>query len=80
MKKIASADFLINLLANNPERSKYFRQSPPKVIRTNFFFITDISDIWYNMTISDMNAENNGGYPKSRNTDKFYYFDNDRTS
>ena len=32
------------------------------------------------MTISDINAENNGGYPKSRNIDKFYYFDDDRTS
>ena len=42
-KKNASADFLIYVLTNNPERSKHFRQSPPKGIRTNFFFITDIS-------------------------------------
>ena len=43
MKKIASADFLIHVLINDPERSKYFWQSPPKGIGTNFFFITDIS-------------------------------------
>ena len=43
MKKIASADFLIHVLTNDPERSGNFRQSPPKGIRTNFFFITDIS-------------------------------------
>ena len=42
MKKIASADFLIHVLTNDPERSEYFRQSPPKGIRTNVF-ITDIS-------------------------------------
>ena len=35
MKKIASADFLIHVLTNDPERSEYFRQSPPKIIRTN---------------------------------------------
>ena len=76
MKKIASADFLIHVLANDPERSEYFRQSPPKGIRTNFFFITDISKT----PISDINADDNGAYLKSRNTNKFYYCENDRTS
>ena len=59
-----------------PERSEYFRQSPPKGIRTNFFFITDISKT----SISDINADDNGAYLKSRNTNRFYYCDNDRTS
>ena len=45
MKKIASADFLIHVLTDDPERSEYFRQSPPKGLRTNFFFTTGISDI-----------------------------------
>ena len=76
MKQIASADFLIHVLTNDPERSEYFRQSPPKGIRTNFFFITDISKT----SISDINADDNGAYLKSRNTNKFYYCDNDRTS
>ena len=73
MKKIASADFLIHVLTNDPERSEYFRQSPPKGIRTNFFFITDISKT----PISDINADDNGAYLKSRNTNKFYYCEND---
>ena len=50
MKKIAPADFLIHVLANDPEKSEYFRQFPPREIRTNFFFITDILkkiNIWY---------------------------------
>ena len=29
---------------------------------------------------SDINADDNGAYLKSRNTNKFYYCDNDRTS
>ena len=32
MKKVASTDFLIHVLTNDPERSEYFRQSPPKGI------------------------------------------------
>ena len=76
MKKIASSDFLIHVLTNDLERYEYFRQSPPKGIRTNFFFITDISKT----SISDINADDNGVYLKSRNTNKFYYCDNDRPS
>ena len=76
MKKTASADFLIHVLTNDPERSEYFRQSLPKGIRTNFFFITDI----LKTSIFDMNADNNGAYLKSRNTNKFCYCDNDRSS
>ena len=76
MKKIASADFVIHVLTNDPERFEYFRQSPSKGIRTNFFFITDISKI----SISDINADDNGVYLKSCNTSKFYYCDKNRTS
>ena len=64
------------MLTNNPKRPEYFRQSPPKGIRTNFFFITDISKT----SISDINVDGSGAYLKSRNTNKFYYCDNDRTS
>ena len=75
MKKTASVDFLIHVLTNDPERSEYFRQSLPKGIRTNFFFITDI----LKTSIFNINADDNGAYLKSRNT-KFYYCDNNRTS
>ena len=72
IKKIVSADFLIHVLTNDPERYKYFRQSPPKEIQTNSF-TTDISKT----SISDINADNNDGYLKSLNTNKFYYCNND---
>ena len=45
-------------------------------VRTNFFFIKDISKT----SISDINADDNGVYLKYRSTKKFYYCDNDRTS
>ena len=69
MKKIAPADILIHMLANDPENSEYFRQSPPREIRTNFFFITDI----LKKSISDINADSNSAYLKSLNTNKFYH-------
>ena len=76
MKKNASADFLIHVLTNDAERSGNFRQSSPKGIRINFFFITDISKT----SISDINTDDNGAYPKLRNTNKFYYCVNDRNN
>ena len=63
-------------MINDPERSEYFKQFPPNGIRTNFFFIADISKT----SISNINAGGNGAYLKSCNTNKFYYCDNDRTS
>ena len=63
-------------MINDPERSEYFKQFPPNGIRTNFFFIADISKT----SISNINAGGNGACLKSRNTNKFYYCDNDRTS
>ena len=62
IKKITSADFLIHLLTNDSERFEYFRQSPPKEIRINFFLITDLSKT----TISDINSDDNGACLKSR--------------
>ena len=69
-------DFLIHVLINDPQRSEYFKQFPPKGIPINFFFIADISKT----LISNINAGSNGAYLKSRNTNNFYYCDNDRTS
>ena len=63
-------------MTNDPERSQYFKQSSPKGIRPNLFFIEDISKT----SIYDINVDNNGAYLKSRNTSEFYYCDNDRTS
>ena len=74
MKKNAFVDFLIHVLTNDPERSQYFRQSLLKWIWTNFF-ITDISKT----SVSDINADFNGAYLKSRNSNKFYYCENNQT-
>ena len=63
-------------MINDPERSEYFKQFPPKGIRTSFFFIADISKT----SISNINAGGNGAYLKFCDTNKFYYCDNDRTS
>ena len=76
MKTIVSANFVIHVLTNDPERSEYYRQSPPKRIRTNFFFITDISKT----SISDINTDDNGEYLQSRNNVKFYYYNNSRSN
>ena len=56
------ANFLIHVLINDPERSEYFKQFPRKGIRTNFFFIADISK----PSISNINAGGNGAYLKYR--------------
>ena len=69
MEKFSTAEFLVNVLSNNPENSEYFRRPPPKVIRTNFFYITDA-------TTADINADNNGAYNKTRHTTKLYYREN----
>ena len=70
------ADFLIHFLINDPERSEYLKQFPPKGIPINLFFIADISKT----SISNINADGNSAYLKSRNTNKFYYCDNDQAS
>ena len=64
MKKIVSANFLINVLTNDLGRSEYFRQSPPKGIKANFFFITDISKT----SIPGITADDNDAYLNSHNT------------
>ena len=76
MKTNASANFVIHVLTSDPERSEYYRQSPPKGIRTNFFFITDISKT----SISDINTDDNGEYLQSCNNVKFYYYNNSRSN
>ena len=74
MEKIASAEFLIRVLTNDPKSPSI--SGNLQEIRTNFFFIIDIPKT----SISNINANDNGAYLKSRNTNKFYYCDKDRTS
>ena len=63
MRTFTSAEFLILLLAENPEKSNYYRKVTPKGVRTDFFYVTD-------PTNADINADDNGAYNKTRNTTK----------
>ena len=62
---LQSVEFLIPLLAENPEKSEYYRKVTPKGIRTIFFYVAD-------STNADTNADNNGAYTKTRNATKLY--------
>ena len=53
MKTFTSGELLISLLAENPEKSEFYRKVTPKGIRTNFFYVTD-------STNADINADDNG--------------------
>ena len=57
-EKFSTAESLVNVLSNDPENSEYFRQPPPKGIRTNFFYITDTAT-------ADINDDDNGAYNKT---------------
>ena len=76
LKKFSTAEFLINALTDSPEKSEYFREIPPKGIRTNFFYIAN-SAIPLS-SLADINADDNGGYLKSRIIIKPYYYGNDQ--
>ena len=76
MKKVVSADFLIHMLTNDPERSEYFRQSPPKGIRTSFFFIT----VFLKTSMSDINADDMVNNWNLVTRTSFIYCDNNWTS
>ena len=64
------------MLTNDPERSEYFRQSPPKRIRTNFFFITD----FLKTSMSDINANDMVNNWNLVTRTSFIYRDKDWTS
>ena len=63
MKTFISAEFLIPLLTENPEKSEYYHKVMSKGVRTNFFYVTD-------STNADINADDNRAFTKTRNTTK----------
>ena len=65
MKAFISVEFLIPPLAENPEKSKYYRKVMPKGVRTSFFYVTD-------STNADINADDNGANTKTINATKLY--------
>ena len=74
MKKFSTAQFLLNILTNSPEKSEYFREFSPEGIRTNFFYITDLAKT----SFANVNAGDNGAYLKSQITNKSYYIGKDQ--
>ena len=65
IKAFSQADFLIRTL-KSPEKSDYFKKTPPKGIRTNLFYVTDRSQT----SMADILADDNGAYLKSRSNKK----------
>ena len=68
IKAFSQADFLIRTL-KSPEKSDYFKKTPPKGIRTNLFYVTDRSQT----SMADILADDNGAYLKSRSNKKLYH-------
>ena len=75
-KKFSTAKFLINALTDSPKKSKYFREIPPKGIRTNFFYT--VNSAMPLSSLADINADDNGAYLKFRITIKPYYYGKDQ--
>ena len=52
----------------DPFRSEFYLEDAPKGIRSNFFYITDVTKC----PMSTITADDNGAYIKTRNTTKLY--------
>ena len=60
LKKFSTAEFRIEVLTNSPEKSECYRELPPKGIRTNLFYITDLTKT----SLANISADYNGAYMK----------------
>ena len=74
LKKFSTAKFLIDVLTSSLEKSEYYRELPPKGIRTNLFYITDLTKT----SLANISADDNGAYQKSRITNKKLFSGNDQ--
>ena len=68
IKIYTSAQFLIDVLKNNPANSLFHTKVLTKGIRSNYFYITETTKC----PMSHITADNNGAYVKTRNTNKLY--------
>ena len=76
LKKFSTVEFLIDALTNSAEKSEYCQELPRKGIRTNFFYIVDLTKI----SLANISADDNGAYLKSRINNKSYFYDNDQVT
>ena len=66
LKKISTAAFLIDVITSSPEKSEHYQELPPNGIRTNLFYITDLTKT----SLATISADDNGAYMKSRITNR----------
>jgi len=68
----ATSEFLIDVLVNKAEKSEFFREKPPKTIRSNYFYVTSLAE----NSLSSITSDDNGAYTDTRNIKKFYSYAN----
>ena len=73
-KKYTSAEFLINVLLNEPQKSEYFREKTVKGLRNSYFYVADITQ----NSLQDINADDNGAYEQIRNTSTMFHYKGDK--
>ena len=73
-KKYSSAEFLINVLLNEPQKSEYFREKIVKGLRNNYFYGVDITQ----NSLQDINADDSGAYKQIRNTSTMFHYKGDK--
>ena len=68
IKFFSTAHFLVHALMEDPFCSEFYLDDAPKGIRSNFFYITDVTKC----PMSTITADDNGAHIKTRNTTKLY--------
>ena len=58
LKKFSTAESPIDVLTNSPEKSEFYRELPLKGIKTNLFYITDLTKT----SLANISADDNGAY------------------
>ena len=64
----ATSEFLIDVLVNKAEQSEFFRDKPPKAIRSNYFYIVSLAE----NQMSSITSDDNGAYTDTINNNKYY--------
>ena len=68
-KEYSKAEFLINTLLNDPQKSECFQGKAIKGVRSNFFHIVNLGEI----SLHNINTDDNGAYTQTRNTSTMFY-------
>ena len=74
LKKFSTTESPIDVLTNSPEKSEFYGELPLKGIKTNLFYITDLTKT----SLANISADDIGAYLKSRITNKSYFYGNNQ--